>query len=265
MTKIACGIDCGGTNLKMFCNIKGNEYYSTIPTGDDFTRRDLIHYVTDFVESLPVHVGAIGIAFSGLGSSTHIHTTIRNYLVDLDVKYFSHLGCRVAFINDANATAMCGLNEYPESKVLVGVTNGTGIGSGICIDGKLFTGARGYAGEINGNIIPINGYTKMTTICSGSVLQKALENASELEKDRLINESASNFACLLTHVINLLNPDVIYLSGGTFNYLNYFDIVRQKLDEIAYDFMMDDIKVVLSKYPDTSGCIGAAKYVLDLI
>jgi len=263
--KIGCGFDCGGTNLKCYCNIDGKEFTNIIPTGEDFTKRDLINAITNFVVSLPVAVNAIGIAFSGMGTPTHINRTPRKYLLGLDARDFAHLGCKVSFINDANAATLCGLYEYPKAKVLACITNGTGIGSGLCIGGKLFLGASGLAGEITGNILStVNGPTRAWKLCGGKALQNALAEATtSSEKERILEESATNFGFLLTHVINLINPDVIYLAGGVFKYENYFETVVKTVKEHGVDYMIKDLVIELSTKGTYAGCIGATEYALQ--
>lgn len=262
--KTICGFDCGGTNLKCYCNINGKEFTKSIPTGENFTKQQLVYEVTNFLASLPTSMDTIGIAFSGNGTRTHICRTPRKYLTDLDVSDFSHLNCNISFINDADAAAVCGLTEYPDAKVLVGITNGTGIGSGICINGQLFTGSNGLAGEISGNILTtVSGPARAWTLCSGSVLQKSLKRTLTVsKKKRLIQKSASNFGLLLTHVINALNPDYIYLSGGVFQFENYFETVVNTVNKHGVDYMIKDLKIVQSTKGSYTGCIGASHYAM---
>lgn len=260
--KIGCGFDCGGTNLKCYCNVNNKEIKSVIPTGKAFTKEQLVENVTEFVKSIPYKVDVIGIAFSGIGSSTHINITGLSYLQDLDVSDFAHLGCHTRFVNDSNAAALCGLSEYPDAKVLIGITNGTGIGSGLCINGEIFSGANGFAGEISGNMVPTSmGNTRISRFCSGSFLAKAIEDEPS-ERGRLIEESAINFGLLVTHLINFINPDVIYLSGGIFRYEKYFETVVKTVNEYALKYMLEDLKVVLSTKGAYSGCIGAIENAL---
>ena len=255
------GIDTGGTNLKMYCKVDEKVYSEHVPTGETFTREIFLNCVQLFISKLPERPDAVGIAYSGIGSDTRIRKTNRTYLVNLDVSELSFLNCPVVFLNDSNAATLAGTLEYPDAKVLVGVTNGTGIGAGICINGHLFTGANGYAGEINSNYFGTSGDAiHAGKLCSGLYLNQTLKDVSSEEARQIIAKAAENFGLLLTHVINLVNPDVIYLAGGTFRYENYFDTVVKTVKEKGIDFMVENLKIACATNEPYTGCLGAIQY-----
>ena len=66
--------------------------------------------------------------------------------------------------NDANcfALAEASTDSCKDYRVVVAVTMGTGVGGGIVIDGKLFTGSQGFAGEI-GHMLLCPGSPPYTT------------------------------------------------------------------------------------------------------
>src|SRR5688500_492842 len=68
-------------------------------------------------------------------------------------------GVRVVVENDANATALAEwkFGAGKGARNLVFVTMGTGIGAGIILDGRLFRGANGMAGEVGHQTIKIDG------------------------------------------------------------------------------------------------------------
>ena len=254
------GIDAGGTNVKLYCEIDHTVYSDSIPSGNGFAQQDFLDCVEKFILTLPRSIDAIGIAHSGLGTVSGIDKTVRPYLKNLNIHHFDFLNTKVCFINDSNAATIAGTLEYPNAKVLVGVTNGTGIAAGICLNGNLFLGSHGYAGEINSNYL---GNTRAIHLCAGSVLFTALQEHPE-EESKLIKNSSENFGLLLTHVVNLLNPDVIYLSGGTFNYPGYFENVVKTIKEKGVDFLVENLQVVLSTYGAYPGCLGAIQYAKQL-
>ena len=175
------------------------------------------------------------------------------------VKFFEdRFGVPTSVENDANACAMA---EYLYGsgrgvKNLVFMTFGTGLGAGIVIDGKLYSGANDNAGEIGHiRLAPTGpvGYNKEGSaegFCSGAgiarlaKIRKGLDiTAKELfERVRLgdadavevFRESAEKLATILAFTIDILNPEVIAL-GGIFmrNADLFMPIIEPILEEEA--------------------------------
>ncbi len=146
-------------------------------------------------------------------------------------------GAPVALQNDANA---CALAEYLYGsgrgvKNLVFMTFGTGLGAGIIIDGKLYSGANDNAGEIGHIRLASSGplgYNKEGSaegFCSGAgiarlaKLKKGLDltakeifarvRAGDADCTEVFRESAEKLATILAFTIDILNPEVIALGG----------------------------------------------------
>ena len=154
------------------------------------------------------------------------------------VKFFEdRFHVPVAVQNDANA---CALAEYlygsgRGTRSMVFMTFGTGLGAGIVIDGRLYSGANDNAGEIGHiRLAPTGpvGYGKEGSaegFCSGAgmarlaKIRKGLDiTAKELfarvragDKDcvEVFRESAAHLATILSYTIDILNPEVIALGG----------------------------------------------------
>jgi len=148
------------------------------------------------------------------------------------------------FDNDANCAAYgefrAGAGHVdaegpPRSFVLL--TIGTGVGGGIIIDGRLWHGARGYAGEPghmvidrNGKPCPCGGQGCLETLVSATALVEAYRvrgGAAETSKEvfhkavdgdhearAAFDEIGRNLGIGLSVIINLLNPEVIAVGGG---------------------------------------------------
>ncbi len=129
----------------------------------------------NFIHRLMQILVDLELLFSGYTfDSITVSKTSLQCLENLSTMDFEKLHCNnIHLINDSNATALAGLTEYPTAKVLVGITNGTGIGCGVVINGHLFTGSNHILGEIYGNtVIENNNITKIGRICSGSKILK---------------------------------------------------------------------------------------------
>ena len=154
------------------------------------------------------------------------------------VKFFENrFHVPTAVQNDANA---CALAEYLYGsgrgvKNLVFMTFGTGLGAGIVIDGKLYSGANDNAGEIGHiRLAPTGpvGYNKEGSaegFCSGAgiarlaKIRKGLDlttkemfarvRAGDPDCKEVFRESAEKLAAILAFTIDILNPEVIALGG----------------------------------------------------
>ena len=139
--------------------------------------------------------------------------------------------------NDANA---CALAEYRfgagrGTRNMVFMTFGTGLGAGIVIDGRLYSGTNDNAGEIGhvrlASTGPL-GYNKEGSaegFCSGAgiarlaKMRKGLDltakeifarvRAGDPDCTEVFRESAEKLATILAFTIDVLNPEVIALGG----------------------------------------------------
>lgn len=261
-----CGIDVGCTNIKLIAVVDDTIYKKSFPSGDDFTKAQLIDTITKFYKSFNYDFKGIGIAFSGCTiDAKKVYKTSLQCLKDLSISDFAHLNCpNIRLINDANASALAGIIEYPDSNVLLGITNGTGIGCGIAINGHLFTGSNGFAGEIYGNptISPDGTFIKNGKICSGSKILKKLTNKYEaINKGQIIEQAVSYLGIQIVSLIHSYNPDVVYLSGGGFNYPGYLETLNEFIYKYTYPEFLSDLQIELSNFSSFSGCFGAMKYL----
>ena len=170
------------------------------------------------------------------------------------VKFFAdRFRVPVAVQNDANA---CALAEYlygsgRGTKNLVFMTFGTGLGAGIIVDGRLYSGTNDNAGEIGHiRLAPAGpvGYNKEGSaegFCSGAgmarlaKIRKGLDittkelfarvRAGDPDCTEVFRESAEKLATILAYTIDILNPEVIAL-GGVF--MRNADLFMPILDPI---------------------------------
>ena len=259
------GIDVGHTNIKMMAIVNGKTILKTIPSGDKLTRQELINNIHDYYLSFKHDFKGIGIAFSGgTADSKKVDYTSLPCLKNLSVEDFSRLNTNISLINDADAATIGGTVEFPNSKVLVGFTNGTGIGCGIAVNGNLFTGSSGFTGEIHENpIISENGnIIKIGQLCSGSMILKKLNLAkTDVEKFQIIQDASMYCGILLSQIIHMYNPDTIVFSGGGFQFPNFLSESINFAKKHCYSKFTQNLTFVSSKYYGYAGCMGAIKLV----
>ena len=161
------GIDVGGTTIKSglvdeFGKLGIARKVPTIVTDLDGFVATIADLVDDFQRSSPI--AAVGIGIPGLlNSRSRIVETSPNiaciHNVALEKIIADRVKLPVITENDANAGA------YAETvsgaargmRDVVYLTLGTGLGSGLVLNGKLYRGASGYAGEMGHTTVEPNG------------------------------------------------------------------------------------------------------------
>lgn len=246
---ISVGLDIGGTKCAISTGECSDDSIKILsreefPTAgltwqqvlDEFERR------IDAIVTSGSVVSAIGISCGGpLDSKSGVILSPPNLPgwdeVPIVERFAKRFNVPVHLQNDANA---CALAEYRfgagrGTRNMVFMTFGTGLGAGIVIDGKLYSGTNDNAGEI-GHIRlapsgPI-GYNKEGSaegFCSGAgiarlaKIRKGLDitakelfsrvRAGDPDCTEVFVESAEKLATILAFTIDILNPEVIALGG----------------------------------------------------
>src|SRR6185295_12331498 len=148
-------------------------------------------------------IGGVGIAIPGLVNRQSDKVIASRYLPatlkgDLHAEVAEKTGLRVELENDANAAA------YGEYKIGAGrgsrnlfyITIGEGIGGAIIIDGKLWTGASGFAGEVGHITIDTEG---SECLCGNTGCLETVASAPNIVRranERLNRDSTSSLSKL---------------------------------------------------------------------
>ncbi len=202
-------------------------------------------------------------------------------------------------INDANAAAL-GEHHFGAGKGvnnLVYLTVGTGIGGGIIINGRLYSGACGSAGEIGHMTIDVNGTRCncgnvgcLETLASGTAVAKeATRRISQGEKSSLteivegkienitaekvliaaqdgdslalevITKAATCLGVGMVNLVNIFNPEMIIVGGGVAQMGDLLlDPARQVVRERAFQLPAQVVRIVPAQLGDNAGVLGAA-------
>ena len=202
-------------------------------------------------------------------------------------KYFeSNLRVKTAVDNDANCAAygsyiLDGKRKY---KNLITLSLGTGIGGGIIINGNLYRGATGSAGELGhitinpagpkcscGNYGCIEAYIGKTgrlRIAKQMGFSKKYLDIKLLGKlSRKGNKKATAvfkrisfyLSIGINNIINVFNPDMITFTGGFSNAWNLLRInLTKELKKRTFKTPLKHVKIIKSNYSQDIGAIGAA-------
>ncbi len=156
-TKIALGIDIGGTNVAFgLCDDKGTSFFeSNVSTKSFETPEQLVNEVYAIIEKQGFLDNLVGIGIGApngnynSGSIEFAPNLPWKGRIALAELFEQKFGQKSILTNDANAAAI-GEMVYGNAKDLedfVVITLGTGLGSGIVANGKLVYGHDGFAGE----------------------------------------------------------------------------------------------------------------------
>ncbi len=170
LTQVVLGIDIGGTNTFFgIVDEEGNCYlHDEIPTQGNLPAESFFERLFDSFrrkfETRNDKFELVGISL-GVPSANHFKGTVENpnnlnwgyiNVVELINKYYD---LPVVVTNDANAAAF-GEMKYGAAKNFknfIEITLGTGLGSGLVVDGNIVYGQDGFAGEIGHTIVEENG------------------------------------------------------------------------------------------------------------
>ncbi|MCD6482172.1 MAG: ROK family protein, partial [Candidatus Izimaplasma sp.] len=125
----------------------------------------------------------IGIGVYGiLSKSKKIVYTPFSSWKDIELKKIitAHTGIKTYVENEANISALGENIFYAQQKNLISLNVGIGVGMGIIIDHKLYTGEDGYAGEIGHTILIPNG--KQCVCGNKGCLEKYISDTALIEE-----------------------------------------------------------------------------------
>ena len=200
------------------------------------------------------------------------------------------LGIPVVLANDANCFALAETHwgvvkeQVPGAKLVFGIIMGTGVGGGIVIEGKVWNGKHGIAGEWGHNFLDESGgpcYCGKTgcveKVLSGPSLQKyyqslsgkesslkqivmAARHDSEEAATKTIDRLCHYFGKAVSVVIDILDPDVIVVGGGVGNIDEVYTRGYDSIKNFIFNNRVD-VPVLRPSLGDSAGVFGAAALV----
>lgn len=170
MEKIVAGIDIGGTNTKYGLV---NEYgkvlkHGSVPTTDFITAKSFVTAISKIILREAEKLKSVELHGIGIGSpnGNYYSGTIEfapnlrwKGVIPLAKLFMDETKLPVALTNDAKAAAIGEMifGAAKNIKHFYFITLGTGLGSGIVVDGKIVYGHGGFAGELGHTIVIENG------------------------------------------------------------------------------------------------------------
>ena len=302
MNRPIWGIDLGGTKLE-------GVILGSIDTPDPIVRtridteaaKGYDHIIGQIVKLVSAMAGQSGTRPSaiGLGTPGVLDPTLQvmknSNTVALNGKPLKKdleeaLRLPVEMANDANCFALAETHwgivkqRSPGSRLVFGIIMGTGVGGGIVMDGKIWNGRHGIAGEWGHNFLDDSGgpcYCGKTgcveTVISGPATEryyKSLTGESLKLKDIVARHKAGSDAAAiktigrLCHffgksvsvITNLLDPDVIVVGGGVGNIDALYDEGLASLNKFIFNNRVE-VPLLKPSLGDSAGVFGAAALV----
>ena len=307
------GIDLGGTNIAAGIVDESGVILckDSVPTGASRPKEEIIDDIAALCRTLTAkmeltlsEIDSVGIAVPGgvdeksgeILFTPNIPFSGLNICEILSEKLD---GIRVRVANDANAATLAevfaGAAKGADNAVMI--TLGTGVGGGIVIDKKIYSGSNGLAAEIGHFVLQMGGekcgcgrrgcfeaYASATALIrmtkeelntcfmsgEATLMAEAKEVSARTAFDafrtgdkaaaRVIARYTDALASGIASLINIFQPDVFIIGGGVSNEKQFLiDLLQPKVD--AEDFARDAKKrtrLCTATCGNDAGIIGAA-------
>ena len=286
MKKYILTIDLGGTYLlsALFNKYGVLEDKSIVETHknkylNNETQLFSIESFFSIISEKIVNTSIVGIAISIPGivdESTNIIGEIVNVKnnisgVNLKKEIEEKFSIPTIVLNDANSYAISESfsgNGKNYSNVFF-INIGTGIGGGLIIDGKLYWGSQGKAGEIGHTTIDTNGAQCkcgnrgcLEMYVSGQKIQQVTKNHT-LEIPKTIFKILGLGFC---NIVNLYDPDVLIIGGGVaLKTKNFIEKIFSSSDTHVINKLQKIKKISLAKHGIDGALLGNAIYLENYI
>jgi predicted NBD/HSP70 family sugar kinase len=192
--------------------------------------------------------------------------------------------------NEAKAAAI-GEREfiYPKMDNMVFISINEGIGCGVILNGELYRGASGNAGEFGHIIIDTNGPLChcgnkgcWETLASESYIVNRYLKLSNSNKEltkkeiyqlgkngdkkviEIFNEAGRNIGVGLVNIINGLSPELLVIGGGIVEIKDYiYEEIIKKLEESALSISYKNVEIKFSELAGLAAVYGMADLIIN--
>ena len=284
------GIDLGGTAIKLGCFLKDGTCLETITlsTPQPANPDPVVRAIAKGVEQLnTVHsCGAIGL---GMPGPTDKARRIARKSINLpgwdDVPVAdwleSQTGLPTVLENDANCAAIgeAWLGAARQFDDFILLTLGTGVGGGIFLNGKLFTGRDGAAGELGLITLDPNGYPCRSGnqgsleqhASIGSIIRRTGQEPAEMGRLAEMGDSTAlkfwqeygtTLGAGLASLVYVLTPEAIIIGGGIGASCKFFlPSAFEELERRVVAPSRVNLQLLPAQLGNRAGMIGAAKLI----
>lgn len=308
------GVDIGGTNIKIASLrhdgtvLRSLQIPTEVESGPAAALQRIELVLRDLMQRegmRTAELGALGVASAGIIDPVHNlvldSPNLRNWeRFPLAALLAERLGVPVFLENDVNAMAYaewrCGAGRGTQH--LVCLTLGTGVGGGLILDGRLYRGTRGAAGELGHMCIDVHGprcscpsrgclernigafaiveraEAKLAggrpsqlrdQELSPQVISEAAE-AGDAVAAEVLRETGELLGMGLVNLANIFNPERFVVGGGVaLAGDRLLEPARQTLRRHAMSLPAQTVDVVVAELGNDAQLVGAALLALERV
>lgn len=308
---LVCAVDLGGTNLRAANVDRNGQIHERVrcATPRSIPAEKVVSAIAAAVRECEIksstrgaHVGGVSVAIPG---SVHVETGVVLNApnipslpgFELAPALERAVGRPVLIENDANAAALGEMWQGAARghQTILCLTLGTGVGGGIILDGKLWRGADGTAGEIGHTIVEPFGGVKckcgntgcLEAYASATAIVRMTREALTQQPSSLLHSTAKDdltservfsaastgdqlalqvfqrmgvyLGIAMSNLVNILNPEMIVVGGGVSAAWELFaGHARAEVMKRAFPVPAQRCQIVRAECGDDAGLIGAA-------
>ncbi len=294
------GVDIGGTNIRFGlideeCQLTHYIKQESLDLKGEGSADNLISMISGYLKDTDSGeaVAAIGIGIPGQVSKDHSFVYSCPMLpglqgIPLGQMIEEALGIPTFISHDVEPMLLYDIGtlglDPTHDKTILGCYIGTGFGNALYLEGKIFSGAHGVAGELGH--IPLYGVEdKCSCGATGCVETRACgrylaELTAEYFPDCFIGDVftrhgddprivkfVKDCALPVATEITILDPDIVVLGGGVI-YTQDFpkDVFEAEvLSRTRHPLPADDVRLVYTVDAQTNGVIGGGLAAIDLL
>jgi len=315
---LAVGLDVGGISMRIVAvDARGETLYRSTaptpiaPTGDDLLRTLGVFVLSAFnaLGTRRAFIRGLGISFSGfvdaqLGLSLDAANIVAAQQLPLQTYFHETIGVPIIVEDSSRAMAIAQM-RYGAARGLqnfITINVGAGIGTGVVINGYLYRGDGGLAGELghipmlpDGAVCRCGSQGCLETLSSGSAIaaraQFQLEQSTPSLLHNLCHRRPETVTTLMVTnaarvgdklavevlteagdwlgmatatAINLYSPRIVVFTGGVMRSNDLFlNIVEDAARRYILRQLPQPFPMVLSTLDDYEAALGAATLVID--
>jgi predicted NBD/HSP70 family sugar kinase len=203
---------------------------------------------------------------------------------------FARYECPVYVDNDVNVMALGELGIADSADDVLVVKVGTGIGCGVIVEGRVYRGAQGSAGDIGHIYVAQPDGTTVLCRCGNENCLEAIAGGGALLRDalaaglpvtstrqvielashgdgaavELVRNSGRTIGTVLAALVNFFNPHRIVMTGGVAQAgLPLLAGIRETVYRRSMPLAARSLEISVSDAPEMSGRVGAALMAIE--